>query len=159
MEATTKATTEISKIQDWSKVTLDDTQECKFQAEVNEVYQCYGKYLPLNNQFGFHRPPRNRFQGNKFQQSRNSQPGGNCFNTPRQYSLRHQNTTVANQAYIFNRTTAHPSVNYSVRQLQHGTNESELGTPISTKPIPATTLQLPIWYPTTNAKVQQLCTN
>ena len=26
-----KTTTEISKIQDWSEVTLDDTQECEFQ--------------------------------------------------------------------------------------------------------------------------------
>ena len=132
-----KTTTEISEIQAWSDVTLDNTQEYEFQTEVNEVYQHYWKYPPPNNQFGFHRPPENRFQGNKFQKNRNGQPGSNHFNVQRLYSQRHQNTTVANQST--------PQCKLCTRQLQYGTNEPELGTPTPSEPILPITLQLPIW--------------
>ena len=129
-----KATTEINEIQDWSGVTLDDTQKHEFQAEVNAVYQHYRRYPPLNNQFGFHRPPGNRFPGNKFQQSRNGQPGGNRFNMPRQYSLRHQKTMLANQVYTFNRTTIHPSVSYTPGSFSMGPMNQNWGHQFSANP-------------------------
>ena len=106
-----KDTIEVNEIHEWNKAALDKAQEYEFQAEINEVYQWYGKYPPTD-QFRPQRPFRFHFQGDKFQQNRNSRFTGNCFGNHRQYTARHQSTTVANQAYTFNSTTTHPNVSY-----------------------------------------------
>ena len=45
-----QSTNEINKIQECDETTLDDQQEYAFQAEVNEIYQKYGRQYP-GNQF------------------------------------------------------------------------------------------------------------
>ena len=86
---------EVSKIQEWDKTTMDDPHEQAFQAEVNEVFQRYGRQYP-GNQFRQPRATGQRFQGNRFHQNRNNRFTGNRFSNPLQFTPRHQSTTVAN---------------------------------------------------------------
>ena len=106
-------------------------------AEINEVYHRYGRYP---TQCGYRasgpRPQEIRvpFRGGQ---------GGQRPYTPRHNTPRHQNTTVANQAYTFNGTTPHVSVNYVPGSFQHGntilhTSPGTIWIPI--KPTTSTTL-------------------
>ena len=119
-EYTNQTSSEVNEIQEWEETT-DDPQEQAFQAEVNEVFQRYGRhynnYQPRHHGSNGYRPKYNRFNPN-----RNGRFPSNCLNTPR-----HQSTTVANQAYTFNGTTAHPNVSYALGTLNMGPMHQQWG--------------------------------
>ena len=106
-EDTPTTATEVDKINAWNDTTTDDPVEAEILAEVNEVYHKYGRY-PTHH--GYWAP------GPRPQNSRAPLRGGRGYQksfTPRYNNPRHQNTTVANQAYTFNGTTLNTSVNYA----------------------------------------------
>ena len=115
---------EVNKIQEWEETPTDDPQEQAFQAEVNEVFQRYGRHY---NQPRHQGTNGYRFQHNRFNQNRNSRFMSNLFSNPQQFTPRHQSTTVANQAYTFNRTTAHPNVSYAPGMLNMGPMHQQWG--------------------------------
>ena len=105
-EDTPTTTTELDKINAWNETTTDDPIEAEILVEVNEVYDKYSRY-----------PTHRRYwtPGSRPQNSRTPFRGGQGYQktfTPR-YNSRHQNTTVANQAYTFNGTTLNANVNYA----------------------------------------------
>ena len=85
---------------------MDDPIEAEILAEVNEVYHKYGRYP---SHCGYWNPgprsqnPRAPFRGQGYHKSFTLR-----YNNPR-----HQNTTVANQAYTFNGTTPNANVSYA----------------------------------------------
>ena len=83
------------------------------------MFQRYGRHY-TNNQPCHQGTNGYRFQHNKFNQNRNGRFTNNCFSNPRQFTPRHQSTTVANQVYTFNGTTAHPNVSYAPGMLNMG---------------------------------------
>ena len=99
--------TDIDKINTWIKTAMDDPIEVETLAEVNEVYHKYGRY------------PTHRGYWNTGSRSQNPRApfrGGQGYHksfTPRYNNPRHQNTTVANQAYTFNGTTPNVKVSYA----------------------------------------------
>ena len=142
---TNQTSGEVNEIQEWEETPTDDPQEQAFQAEVNKVFQRYGRhynnYQPCHQGSNGYRP-----QYNRFNQNRSGRFSSNCFNTPR-----HQSTTVANQAYTFNGTTAHPSNKLRTGNTKHGTDAPAMG-------IPESAISQPVRQQTTNASIQQLCT-
>ena len=98
---------------------MDDLQEQAFQAEVHEVFQRYRRQYP-GNQFRQQRPTEQRFQGNRFHQKKSKRFARNCLGNPQQFMPRHQSTTVANQAYTFNSTTAQSNVSYAPGTINMG---------------------------------------
>ena len=88
---------EVNKRLEWEETPADDPQEQAFQAEVNEVFQKYGRHYT------------------------NSQPD---TKEPMDTDSR---TTVANQAYTFNGTTMHPSVSYTPGMLNMGPMHQQWG--------------------------------
>ena len=98
---------EVNDIQNWEEQLPEDPQEAVIHAEVNYVYQRYGRPPPFG-QFCGPRPQDNGYTGGKPQ-------GGLCPNTPHSFAPRHSNTTMANQEYTFNGlngTTTHPNIMY-----------------------------------------------
>ena len=112
---------EVNEIQEFKETPTDDSQEQAFQAEVNEVFQRYGRHY-TNYQPHYQGPNGYRPQHNRFNQNRNGRFSNNHFNTPR-----HQSTTVANQAYTFNGTTTHPNVSYVPGTLNMGPMHQQWG--------------------------------
>ena len=104
-EDTPATTTEVDEINTWNEITTDDPVEAEMLAEVNEVYHKYGRY-PTHHRYWTPRPQNFRapFRGGQ---------GNQRSFTPRYNNNRHQNTTVANQAYTFNGTTPNASVSYA----------------------------------------------
>ena len=117
---------EVNEIQEWEETPTDDPQEQAFQAEVNKVFQRYGRYY-TNNQPCHQGKNGYRFQHNRFNQNRNGRFTNNRFSNPRQFTPRHQSTTVANQVYTFNGTTAHPNVSYTPGTLNMGPMHQQWG--------------------------------
>ena len=119
-EYTNQTSSEVNEIQEWEETT-DDPQEQAFQAEVNKVFQRYGRhynnYQPCHHGSNGYRPQYNRFNPN-----RNGRFSSNRFKTPR-----HQSTTVANQAYTFNGTTAHPNISYTPGTLNMDSMHQQWG--------------------------------
>ena len=101
-------------------------QEQAFQAEVNEVFQRYGRHY-TNNQPHHQGTNGYRFQHNRFNENRNGRFTGNRFSNPWQFTPRHQSTTVANQAYTFNDSTTHPNVSYAPGMLNMGPIHQQSG--------------------------------
>ena len=116
----------MNEIQEWEETPTDDPQEQAFQAEVNEVFQRYGRHY-TNNQPRHQGTNGYRFQHNRFNQNRNGRFTNNHFSNPRQFTPRHQSTTVANQAYTFNGTTAHPNISYAPGMLNMGLMHQQWG--------------------------------
>ena len=106
-EDTPPTAAEVDKINTWNETTTDDPVEAEMLAEVNEVYHKYSRYP---TQHGYLTPgPRPQTFRSPFRGGRgNQRPFTSRYNNPR-----HQNTTVANQAYTFNGTTPHTSVSYT----------------------------------------------
>ena len=120
-EYTNQTSSEVNEIQEWEETPTDDPQEQAFQAEVNEVFQRYGRHY--NNYQLCHQGSNGyRPQYNRFNQNRNGKFSSNRFNTPR-----HQSTMVANQAYTFNGTTTHPNVSYAPGTLNMGPMHQQWG--------------------------------
>ena len=67
-----KPATEVNKIQEWEEAIVNDPHEVELLAEVNEVYQCYGRQPPQSNQYGYYSAQGTKFQGSKLQQNRGS---------------------------------------------------------------------------------------
>ena len=109
------ATSEVDEIYAWNEATLDDNTEAEMLAEVNKVYHRYGRYP---TQHGYW-TPGSRPQG--FRAPFRGGQGGQGPFTPRDHTPRYLNTTVANQAYIFNGTTQNASVNYAPGTFSMGT--------------------------------------
>ena len=101
------AAAEVDKIYTWNEKTTDDPTEAEMPAEVNEVYHKYGRY-PTQRGYWTPRPRPQNFRA----PFRGGQGNQRPFN-PRYNNPRHMNTTVANQAYTFNGTTPHASINYA----------------------------------------------
>ena len=120
-EYTNQTSSEVNEIQEWQETPTDGPQEQAFQAEVNEVFQRYGRHYnnfqPRHQGSNGYRP-----QYNGFNQNRNVRFSSNRFNTPR-----HQSTTVANQVYTFNGTTTHPSISYAPGTLNMGPMHQQWG--------------------------------
>ena len=113
----------MDEINAWNDATTDDPVEAEILAEVNEVYHKYGRY-PTH--CGYLTP------GPRPQNSSASFRGGRGYQksfTPRYNYPRHQNTTVANQAYTFNSTTLNTSVNYAPGTFN-------IGAPFNTYQVP-----------------------
>ena len=91
---------EVNEMYAWSKTLPEDQAEADMLAEVNEVYHRYGRF-PM--QCGYWIP------GPRPQGVRALYRGGHRGLKP--HLSRH--TTVANQAYTFNGTTPHASINYT----------------------------------------------
>ena len=144
-EYTNQTSSEVNEIQEWEETPTDDPQEQAFQAEVNEVFQRYGRhynnYQPRHQGSNGYRP-----QYNTFNQNRNGRFSSNRFNTPR-----HQSTTVANQAYTFNGTTTHPKRKLCTGNTKHGSDAPTMG-------IPKPAIPQSVRQQTTNASIQQLRT-
>ena len=122
-EDTITTTTEVDKVNAWNKTTTDDPVEAEILAEVNEVYQKYGRYpTPRGHWAPGPRPQgfRTPFRGGK---------GNQRAFTPRYNNPRYQNTTVANQAYTFNETTPNAGVSYTPGTFN-------IGAPFSTYQVP-----------------------
>ena len=106
-EDTPNTAKEVDEINNWNETTTDDPVEAEILAEVGEVYHKYSRYL--SHQGYWNTGPR----------SQNPRPpfrGGQGYHksfTPRYNNPRHQNTTVANQAYTFNGTTPNANVSYT----------------------------------------------
>ena len=122
----TQNSSKVNEIQEWEETPTDDPQEQAFQAEVNEVFQRYGRHY-TNNQPCHQGTSEYRFQHNRFNQNRNGRFTNNHFSNARQFTPRHQSTTVANQAYTFNSTTAHPNVSYAPGTLNMGPMHQQWG--------------------------------
>ena len=122
-EDTPITTTEVDKINTWNKTTTDDPIEAEILVEVNEVYPKYGRY-PSHCRYWTPGPrsqnPRAPFRGGR---------GYHKLFTPRYNNPRHQNTTVANQAYTSNGTTPNTNVSYAPGTFN-------MGTPINTYQVP-----------------------
>ena len=106
-EDTPTTATEVNKINAWNETITDDPVEAEILAEVNEVYHKYSRY-PMHRWYWT--------PGPRPQNSRVLFRGGRGYQKsfmPRYNNPRHQNTTVANQAYTFNSTTPKASVNYA----------------------------------------------
>ena len=122
-EDTPTTATEVDKINTWNETTTDDPVEAEILVEVNEVYHKYSRY-PTH--CGYWTP------GPRLQNSRAPFRGGRGYQktfTPRYNNPRHQNTTVANQAYTFNGTTPNANVNYAPGTFN-------MGPPFNTYQIP-----------------------
>ena len=117
---------EVNEIDEWDDTLMEDPQEQVFQADINEVYQRHGRQYQYN-QHRFQNNPGYQFQGNRPHYNRSNKFSGSHFNNPQQFTPRHQSTTVANQAYTFNGTTAHPSVNYAPGMLNTGPTHQHWG--------------------------------
>ena len=101
-------TAEVDKINAWNETTTtDDPVEAEMLVEVNEVYHKYGRY-PTHCGYWTPRPRLQNFRA-PFGGGRGNQ---RSF-TPRYNNSKHQNTTVANQAYTFNGTTPNASISYT----------------------------------------------
>ena len=104
---TPNTATEVDEINTWNETTMDDPIEAEILAEVNEVYHKYSRY------------PSHRGYWNTGPRSQNPRApfrGGRGYHksfTPRYNNPRHQNTTVANQAYTFNGTTPNTNMSYT----------------------------------------------
>ena len=122
----TQNSTEGNEILEWEETPADDPQEQAFQAEVNKVFQNYGRHY-TNSQPRHQGTNGYRFQNNTFNQNRNGRFMSNHFSNSRQFTPRHQSTTVANQAYTFNSTTMHPSVSYAPGMLNMGPMHQQWG--------------------------------
>ena len=106
-EDTQSTAAEVDKIYTWNEATPEDHTKAEILAEVNKVYHRYKRY-PI--QHGYWAPgPRPQGFRAPFRGGQESQ---RPFN-PRHHTPRHLNTMVANQAYTFNGTTPHASVNYA----------------------------------------------
>ena len=106
-EDTPNAAAEVDEIYAWNKTTKDDPMEAEMLAEVNKVYQKYGRY-PTQHGYWTPRPRPQNFRA-PFRGGRgNQRPFTPWYNNPR-----HLNTTVANQAYTFNGTIPHASIGYA----------------------------------------------
>ena len=122
-EDTPTTATEVDEINAWNETITDDPVEAEILAEVNEVYHKYGRY-PTH--CGYWTP------GPRSQNPRAPFRGGQGYHktfTPRYNNSRHQNTTVANQAYTFNGTTPNANVNYSPGTFK-------VGAPFNTYQVP-----------------------
>ena len=122
-EDTIATTTEVDEVNTWNKTTTDDPVEAEILAEVSEVYHKYRRY-PTHH---VHWAPGPRPQG--FRTPFREGQGNQRAFTPRYNNPRHQNTTVANQAYTFNGTTPNASVSYAPGTFN-------MGTPFSTYQVP-----------------------
>ena len=71
---------EVSKIQEREDIPIEDPQEQAFQAEVNRVFQKYGRQY-TNNQPWYQRPSGFRFQGSRSNYNRNTRFTGNHFSS------------------------------------------------------------------------------
>ena len=114
-EDTPTTVTEVDKINTWNETITDNPIEAEIIAEVNEVYHKYGRY-PSHCRYWTPGPrsqnPRAPFRGAR----------GYHKSFPLRYNNpRHQNTTVANQAYIFNSTTPNTNVSYALGTFNMGT--------------------------------------
>ena len=77
-----QSSSEVNKILEWEETPSEDPQEQAFQAEVNEVFQKYGRQY-TNSQPQYQGSTGYRFQNNRFNHNRNgrdtkvpcSQPG------------------------------------------------------------------------------------
>ena len=122
-EDTPTTATEVDEINAWNDATTDYPVEAEILAEVNEVYHKYRRY-PTHRRYWAPEP--------KPQNSRAPFRGGRGYQksfTPRYNNPRHQNTTVANQAYTFNGTTLNTSVNYA-------SGTFNMGAPFNTYQVP-----------------------
>ena len=122
-EDTPTTATEVDEINAWNEATTDDPVEAEILVEVNEVYHKYSRY-PTHHEYWT--------PGPRPQNSRAPFRGGRGYQksfTPRYNNPRHQNTTVANQAYTFNGTTLNTSVNYTPGTFN-------MGAPFNTYQIP-----------------------
>ena len=122
-EDTPNTATDIDEINTWTETTTDDPVEAEILAEVNEVYHKYGRY-----------PSHHRYwnTGPRSQNPRAPFKGGQGYHksfTPRYNNPRHQNTTVANQAYTFNGTTPNTNVSYAPGTFN-------MGAPFNTYQVP-----------------------
>ena len=106
-EDTPTTATEVDKINAWNETTTDNPLEAEILAEVNEVYHKYGRY-PTHCRYWTPRPRPQNFRA----PLRGGQGNQKSF-TPQYNNPRHQNATVANQAYTFNSTKPNTSVNYA----------------------------------------------
>ena len=111
--------TEVDEINTWNETTTEDPIKADMLAEVNEVYHKYGRY-PLHRGY-WNTGPRSQNPRAPFRGGRGT--------TPRYNNPRHQNTTVANQAYTFNGTTPNANVSYA-----QGT--FNMGAPFNTYQVP-----------------------
>ena len=122
-EDTPSTTAEVDEINTWNKVNTEDPVEAEMLVEVNEVYHKYGRY-PAH--CGYWTPgPRPQSLRALF---RGCQGNQRSF-TPQYHNPRHQNTTVANQAYTFNGTTPNANVSYTPGTFN-------MGAPFSTYQVP-----------------------
>ena len=114
-EDTPTTTTDIDELNTWTETVTDDPVEAEILAEVNEGYHKYGPY------------PSHRGYWNVGPRSQNPRApfrGGQGYHksfTPRYNNPRHQNTTVANQAYTFNGTTPNANMSYAPGTFNMGT--------------------------------------
>ena len=122
-EDTPTTGTEVDKINTWNETTTDNPVEAEILVEVNEVYHKYSRY-PTHHGYWTPGPrsqnPRAPFRGCQ---------GYQKTSTPRYNNPRHQNTTVANQAYTFNGTTPNANVNYTPGTFN-------MGAPFNTYQVP-----------------------
>ena len=113
----------------------EDPLEGSIQAEVNYIYQRHGRQPPYTPYQG-PRPQGSRYPFTKVWGG-GPHPGAPCLTGPR-----HSSTTVANQAYTFNRPTTNPHISYCPGNLSM--SPMTLPTPYPT-PYPA---PYPAPYPT-----------
>ena len=106
-EDTPSTAAEVDKIHAWNEGIADDPMEMEMLAEANEVYHKYGRY-PTQHRYWTPGPRLQKFRAPFRGGQGNQRPFTLRYNNPR-----HLNTTVANQAYTFNSTTPHTSINYA----------------------------------------------
>ena len=106
-EDTPSTTAEVDEINAWNEITTEDPVEAEMLVEVNEVYHKYGR-CPTHCGYWTPRPRLQSFRAPFRGGHRNQRPFTPQYNNPR-----HQYTTVANQAYIFNGTTPNASISYA----------------------------------------------
>ena len=107
-------TAEVDKINAWNEITTEESLEAEMLAEVNEVCHKYGRY-PTQHRYWTPRPRLQSFRVPFREGHRNQR----SF-TPRYNNPRHQNTTVANQAYTFDGTTPNTSISYAPETFNMG---------------------------------------
>ena len=98
---------EVDKVYAWNKAGPEDHTEAELLAEVNKVYHRYGRDPSQQGYWALGPRPQGiiaPFRGSQ---------GYPRPYTPWYKAPRHQNTTVANQAYTFNSTMPHASINYA----------------------------------------------
>ena len=104
---TQSTTAEVDKIYTLNKAIPVDQTEADMLVEVNEVYHRYGRYPSQCDYWA----PGPRPQGT--QAPFRGGQGGQKPHFARHSTPKHQNTTIANQAYTFNGTTPHACVSYA----------------------------------------------